>query len=242
MNNILAKHPDGTVIEFNDAAHKYFTKNCDNFTSATTLIHDYFPEFDKQGISKKYAEKHNMTQIDVLKKWQHECDVSVILGNMVHKFCEEKLLDQPYTVKPVTDKHRNVLRTADRAVDFLMKNFTFVDSEKIIFSEKYKIAGTIDLLMKRGNVIYILDWKTNKEIKLDNFFKNYGLKCLSHLDDNNYTKYCLQLNLYKWLLLKEKYYDNDIELKLIHLTEDRFKIYPVKDYQKEITEMVADFN
>ena len=239
MDKILATHPNGTTIEFDESIHRYTTEKCDNFTSATTLIHKFFQPFDKQGISKRYGEKHGIPQFEVLKMWQRENDISTELGTMVHTFCEQKLLDQPYTIKPVTKKQRNVIKTADRAVEFLQQHFEFIDSEKIIFSEKYQIAGTIDLLMKRNDTLYILDWKTNKKIVTDNPYRKYGLYPIEHLADNNYTHYQLQLNLYKWLLLKEKYYDCNIEMKLIYLMENKFKVFPVNDLQNEIEDIVS---
>lgn len=238
MPTILATHPNGTQIKFNEDRHKYYTSKVQEFTSVTSLIHKYFKPFDRDGISKRYATKHGLNVYDVLNKWQHEADISTVLGHMVHKFCEEKLLDVDYTIKPYTEKHKNVLRVADRTTNFLLKNFEFIESEKIIFSEEYKLAGTIDLLMKRNNVIYIMDWKTNKKIETENNYRKYGLDCLSHLDDNNYTHYQLQLNLYKWLLLKENYYDNTIKMKIIHMSEDNCRFYDCKDLQSEISEIM----
>jgi len=238
MSILLATNPQGVEIKFNEKQHKYYTTKVQDFTSATTLIHKYFKPFDRDNIARRYATKHGLNFYDVLNKWQHEADISIELGNMVHKFCEEKLLNLDYTIKPYTDKHKNVLRVADRTVDFLLNNFEFIESEKIIFSEEYKVAGTIDLLMKRNNVIYILDWKTNKKIETKNIYHKYGLDCISHLDDNNYTHYQLQLNLYKWLLQKENYYNCDIKLKLIHITEDNCRFYDCRNLQSEISEIM----
>ena len=238
MSIILAENPQGIEIKFDENSHKYFTKNIDTFTSATTLLKQFFPVFDRDNIARRKAEKDGVNMYDLLNEWQRKSDESIILGNMVHKFCEEKLLGLNYSIRPYTEKQKNVIKTADKVVDKLLKNFEFIDSEKIIFSEKYKVAGTIDLLMKRDDTIYVMDWKTNKSIDVDNPFNKRGLNCINHLDGTNYVNYQLQLNLYKYLLLEEKYFDCKIDMKIVHLSETGVKFYPVKNYQEEIKEII----
>ena len=131
---LLSTHPNGTQIKFNESEHKYYSNKVQDFTSATTLIHKYFKPFDRFNIAKRKAAKDGVNVYDLLNQWQHTADVAIELGNMVHKFCEEKLLDVDYTIKPYTEKHRNVIRVADRTTDFLLKNFEFIETEKIIFS------------------------------------------------------------------------------------------------------------
>lgn len=69
-----------------------------------------------------------------------------------------------------------------------------------------KVAGQIDLLIKDGNDIYIVDHKTNKEIKKRSFFnqvKKSSVKMkfpLGNLDDCNFWHYTLQVSLYAYLI------------------------------------------
>jgi len=235
---MIATNPQGVNLYFNKDTYKYYTENVDEFKAATTLVNSYFPEFEKYKIAKLKAEKKGVSVNQILMDWQKTSDEAIELGHMAHKFCEEKLLDKEYTILPVTDKQRNIISLADKTIDKLLEKFEFVATEKIIFSEKYKIAGTIDLLMKYKNKIIIFDWKTNNKIETGNNYHKYGFEPFEHLDNNNYTHYQLQLNLYKWMLIKEKYYDCDIDMKLLHLTEDGLKIYSVKDYQDEINDII----
>lgn len=70
------------------------------------------------------------------------------------------------------------------------------------------IAGQIDLLVKDGNDIHIIDHKTNKKIDLKGFFDSSirserKMKYpLTDLGDCNFNHYQLQLSTYAWIIQK----------------------------------------
>ena len=70
------------------------------------------------------------------------------------------------------------------------------------------IAGQIDLIVKNGNDIFIIDHKTNAKIDLKGFYNSSTrssdrmLYPLTHLDECNYNHYQLQLSTYAWMLQK----------------------------------------
>ena len=95
-----------------------------------------------------------------------------------------------------------------------------------------RIAGHIDLLIKKGNKIQILDYKTNKEIKEKSGFdeqKKHNVMMhypLSNLMDCNYSHYNLQLSLYAWMVCKQNP-DLEVEdLVLVHFDHnEKMTIY-----------------
>lgn len=96
------------------------------------------------------------------------------------------------------------------------KNYNELDLEYgvypeylIYFSTKDKIlnlAGQIDLLIKNGNEIILIDHKTNAKIDQKGFYDSKLRQTkkmkfpLTKLDDCNFTHYTLQLSLYAWML------------------------------------------
>ena len=96
------------------------------------------------------------------------------------------------------------------------KNYNELDLEYgvypeylIYFSTKDKIlnlAGQIDLLIKNGNEIVLVDHKTNAKIDQKGFYDSKSRQTkkmkfpLTKLDDCNFTHYTLQLSLYAWML------------------------------------------
>ena len=69
-----------------------------------------------------------------------------------------------------------------------------------------KVSGQIDCLIKNGNEITVLDWKTNREIKKESYYnrstkQHQMMKFpLNNIQDSNYWHYALQLSLYAYLL------------------------------------------
>ena len=113
-------------------------------------------------------------------------------------------------------------------------------SEKIIFSERLKLCGTADIILrhKKTNRLYLLDFKTSSEISKKNKFGKFAYHPVTHLPDNNYTQYSLQLNAYRKLLLLECYYAEDISLGLIHFTLDKPYSHGVNIMDNEIDLMI----
>lgn len=73
---------------------------------------------------------------------------------------------------------------------------------------QFKLAGQIDLLIKDGNDIWIIDYKTNEKLEDKSFFNTQTKKSsmmkypLSNLMDCNKVHYTLQLSAYAWMLQK----------------------------------------
>lgn len=76
------------------------------------------------------------------------------------------------------------------------------------FDDYLMLSGQVDLLIKDGNEITIVDYKTNKKIDLKSYFDNVTKKSqkmkfpLNNIDDSNYWHYVLQLSIYGYLLQK----------------------------------------
>ena len=83
-----------------------------------------------------------------------------------------------------------------------------------MFDSKASIAGTIDMVYEKPTgELFIFDWKRSTKLVNDigavikSDFE-YGFDELNDLSNNSYNKYCLQLNLYKYIL--EENYDKEI--------------------------------
>jgi len=113
-------------------------------------------------------------------------------------------------------------------------------TEWLVFHEKFKVAGSIDMLyMKKDGTYAIYDWKRSKEIKMENKYQS-GLGPVMHLPDTNYWHYSLQLNVYR-MILKEKYdMDvNELALVILHPNNPTFQVIKVNIMEEEINAMFA---
>ena len=132
------------------------------------------------------------------------------------------------------------------------KNYYELDLERGVYPEFLiavtsrdgilKVSGQIDCLIKNGNEITILDWKTNREIKKESYYnrstkQHQMMKFpLNNIQDSNYWHYALQLSLYAYLLqtLHPEFVIKG--LKLIHIDREQKEAEYEVPYLKEDVE------
>ena len=132
------------------------------------------------------------------------------------------------------------------------KNYYELDLERGVYPEFLiavtsrdgilKVSGQIDCLIKNGNEITILDWKTNGEIQKESYYnrstkQHQMMKFpLNNIQDSNYWHYALQLSLYAYLLqtLRPEFVIKG--LKLIHIDREQKETEYEVPYLKEDVE------
>ena len=215
------------------------------YTSVTTLIGKYEPEFDKEFVSKykalerlmpadvwkkekggiwkahkissEYLEANNISeeelnrvQQDILDEWESINKQSCERGTKIHAQLENSFYNAGSNI---------TLKKFGIGGKFICKkDYTELDldyglyPEYLIYYDNPKlglhIAGQIDLIVKSGNEIVIIDHKTNKKIDLKGFFNSSTRSTeklkypLGTLDNCNFNVYQLQLSTYAWMLQK----------------------------------------
>lgn len=234
-------HPSGTVPIFNKDKHK-FTINGKESISVTQLIKRFFPKFNKYQVSKKYAEKHGLSQEEVLKLWETKSSNSRNIGDRCHAYASNFIkclcnIDKKKYIKPYDVRYGIIV---DKLFELLDKR-TYVGSESTIFSLKFNLAGTVDLIMFTTDHIYLYDWKFTESVKMNNPWKNCHAP-IQHLDASDFNKHSLQLNLYQFILETEKYFNMDMEYKksILHVTETDCVEIEVPDMKKEIKAILIE--
>lgn len=117
-----------------------------------------------------------------------------------------------------------------------------------ITPEGIHIAGQADLIVKSGNNIDVLDWKSNREIKKRSFYnsskkRNTMLKYpLNNIEDCNYNIYTLQLSLYAYMLQQLNPNFNIRSLKLVHIARDgKQTVYDLEYRKSDIERMLKHY-
>ena len=93
-----AVHPSGVEIVFTENDHRYSSvingKELE-YTSGTTFVHKFFPEFDPTGeILRRKAAKLGKTPEALKAEWDANRDASCVFGTRVHSVCEDVLLSR----------------------------------------------------------------------------------------------------------------------------------------------------
>lgn len=257
-------HPDGRIIEFYEEDHRYCIQGEPEveFTSATTWIGKFFPEFDREEVSKRYALKHELEQEAVLAMWDEKSRIARERGTLVHARAEQAILHflEKGSVlaldELLTDEHsdgvsdnplltRALISSMHQAVEKMSGVLDFISSERVIASPQLGLSGMVDLTVKlrssKGRqVIGLYDWKTNQKIQRHNPWQN-GLPPIQHLSDCNFIHYSLQLNLYEYICRREGYFEPDTVFQkvLIHLGPDGYQTFKCDNLQ-HVIELMLD--
>jgi ATP-dependent exoDNAse (exonuclease V) beta subunit len=173
------------TIKFDEAQHKYTDEDNKVYTSVTTLIGEYTPQFDKKFWSNFKANQTGLSQQEVLNNWQQITDEASARGTKEHKLLEDsinsavvsrvKLLTTalvPLSGIEFTNINLDVLARSELSKKYpeifeylskAIKGGARLYVEKRTYSYEHLVAGTIDCLLVKGKQFYIVDWKTNKK-------------------------------------------------------------------------------
>ena len=168
-------------------------------------------------IPKDFLEVHDLTedqlnkvQQQILDEWQETNRIACERGTKIHAELENSFYKAGNNIslqkfgiggKFVCKKDYSDL---DLEYGIYPEYLIYYDNPKI----NLHIAGQIDLIVKNGNDIHIIDHKTNAKIDTKGFYNSSTrttdrmLYPLSHLDECNFNHYQLQLSTYAWMLQK----------------------------------------
>jgi len=213
---------------FNEEEHKYTDKKGNVLLSSSQLVDTFVPEFDPDGtIVARCAEKAGVSVKEQKQLWKDINIEACDFGSAVH----EELEDYVNTGKIKDTPNKNYVEEF-KALG-LVDNYD-CQAELKVCSLDHFLAGTVDLIQfETKKVINIWDFKTNKEIKTFNPFKNSKHKGrmlypFSYLHDVNLNHYTFQLNIYAYLLEEMGFWVD--KLTLLHFNRKKNKMiqYPLK--------------
>lgn len=194
-------------MKFNEHNHTYFNDKDEQYISGTSLIKMFCKPFDREKIATKYAKKHKKSIQDVLDEWDKAGKDAIKKGIAFHSIKEKELNEKPSIL--IDDEEHPIVRAnweGDVKLNVISKLEPGIYPELLVWSDKYKVAGQADYVeVTKKGFININDYKTSKEIK-KNSSKSWDgrpdmLKTpLNYLEDCNFVHYCLQINLYAFLI------------------------------------------
>ena len=192
---------------------------------------------------------------EILKEWELKKNISCERGTNIHADRENSF----YTSETHEMSKHNFGGKLQLNGEFICKKNNFdlslsrgIFPEYLVYSEsndgKLTIAGQIDLLIKDGNDIYIVDFKTNKELKFKsgmdfNTKKNATmLYPLNNLMDCNIMHYTLQLSTYAWMLQKINPEFRIKQLLIVHYDHEGNTNYHELEYiKKDVERMLGAY-
>ena len=250
------QHPRDKRITFEPIAHTYQilpdevkeNEFPETYISATTIIHKYFPEFESDKVIEKMMKAstwkkspyYGMTPDEIKTKWEENRVSAANKGTQVHDWIENFYLNGCKSPCKEAEESKSFQNFMDFHNEYGWKPYR---TEWRVFTEQYKIAGSIDIIFEGSGPgkIKVYDWKNSKEIKTTNWYEK-GYHPLNHLPNCNFYHYSLQLNLYKWIL--ENHYNLKVEemgLIVVHESFPTYLKYDVKDMTKDIVNLFEHY-
>lgn len=150
----------------------------------------------------------NKIQQGILDEWDKTNRESCDRGTKIHSEIEHSFYNHP---KNISLQKFGIGGKFECRKDYSDLDLDYgVYPEYLIYYESpdhiLKLAGQIDLIIKQGNDIFLVDHKTNKKIDQKGWFDTKTKSStkmkypLNNLDDCNFSHYTLQLSTYAWML------------------------------------------
>jgi hypothetical protein len=180
------------VVTFNKKKHSYVNENSDiEYISVTSLINTHKEAFDVDKQSKIVADREGVSQEEIIKRWDNikktACDFGTNLHNRVESHIVSKGKEYADDEQVIKFMKITKLKLAD------------VLSETVVYNHEYRIAGTADIILDKGDTFDIYDLKTNKNFRFDSKFNKSLIEPLSHFPECEYSIYSLQVSTYAYL-------------------------------------------
>jgi len=243
------------ILKFKEFGHKYESIATDSikWTSATSLIHKYVEPFDADkaatSSSKNPKSKwYGMEPTAIQAKWKEINASSLTLGSAYHAKREAAMLSVDSIVRE--GKSVPIIKPIYEGEYKISRNQKLEDGiypEHMVYLKSAGLCGQSDLVEVIDNVLFIKDYKTNRDLKFNGFMKfdpvtkqRYEEKMLApfnHLPACNMSEYNLQLSLYMYMVLKHNPKLKPGTLTIEHIIfksigEDEFG-YPIYEVGKD---------
>lgn len=227
-----------TDIKFVSETHQYFVDG-EQYLSVSSLIDTFVAPFERERMSEKVAGREGISPEEIRSLWDIRRDLSTVRGTEFHLYVEKYLQDgrKIETITPIAKEIEQFHQFWDKKNK---KRYEVFACELILYDKSLKLAGTLDCLLrhKKSKKIYIIDWKTNSQIKMENEYQNF-LPPFEQLPVSDINKYSLQIGLYRYLL------ENNTDLKvagayLVHFPKaSPFKAILCHDLSQNIETMLS---
>lgn len=183
------------MVTFIEETHQYFNEKGEEYRSGTGFLHLFQKEFDSIGVATKVSKKTGRPIDDILADWKQNSVNACEYGTAIHLVMENYITKSERKIE-----HELLYSSYEKITGGLTKWSERVHSEKLLWNDEYKIAGTADLIIDhKNNEFSVGDFKTNKKINFSSDWGERMLDPIGHLSDCNYNLYSLQLSLYAYM-------------------------------------------
>ncbi|MDD7236504.1 MAG: PD-(D/E)XK nuclease family protein [bacterium] len=252
LNGSDISFPQDSLLDFEEESHTYTVQGVGEMTSVSTVIKKFFNEFDALKVSLRKCDNNHAKAKRLREEWDAKGAEASLAGTHLHKEIEESINGK--TVPELSCKveysgeYVQVQKVVSIAKEWShyqkfrsQRSIVPFRTEWSIYDTDARIAGTIDLLAAEPDGTYkIYDWKRSNKIDPNpKKFWNYGKNGLERLPDTTYYHYCLQQNLYRYILQKNYGLKvSEMNLVVLHYDYNNPIVLPVPLLQYEVQKII----
>ena len=240
-------------LSFNEEEHIYSLGGIE-FSSVCNIVSKFFREFDALSISLKKCYGNELEAAKLREVWESKGSVASQAGTFLHKQIEDYLngkeipdllCDVCYQGNYVKCSQRLDISREWSYFKAFERNTPFVPfrTEWRIYDADARMAGTLDFVCACPDGTYeIYDWKrSNKIDPIERNPRANGLNGLEHLTDTSYSHYCLQQNLYRYMLQKNYGLKvSRMNLVVLHPDLPTYRVVPIPPMDREVS-IIVDY-
>jgi hypothetical protein len=185
-------------IILDEKTHRYYnTQTNEEYISVSAVLEKIKKPFDTDYHANRVGKRDGIDPEYIKSVWADKtvaaCDQGSAEHNALELYFKEGIIDKNYD-KLIT----NISNIVDSFNDKYYKHT--VHSEKIVYSDEFKVAGTVDLILEFNKYFLILDFKTNEKFDFSNKYNEKLLSPVEYFDNCKFNVYALQLSLYAHML------------------------------------------
>ena len=189
------------LISFDPSQHIYRFGD-EEFESVTTVVDNLFAKFDAETAAMRKCNGDAVRARQLMNEWEAKGQQARDLGTLMHDRIERYYLGEPLEAGVYADPtFSHFLNFADE------RKLHPYRSEWRIFSEQFKIAGTLDFLsVTPEGEFEIYDWKRSTKVVdpmgrvIDNSYRRTAEYPLGNVADTTFNHYALQVSIYRFIL------------------------------------------
>ena len=207
------KYDQDQYIDFEPEQHIYTYKGENRLLPVSSLIAYFFEAFDAQAAAQRQFERYHIPIEETLKKWERIGKLAREVGTFVHEQTESYFRDGTFaSACPFTFEDKTEMISVEKERQHFLR---FISDYAIqpyrqewpVYDTDLNIAGTIDMVCKEADGEFtIYDWKRSSKVVnvlgqpvVEAFGGKRSFNGIS-LPDTPFYHYCIQQNLYRYML------------------------------------------
>lgn len=220
------RYAQDAEIDFEPEEHVYLFQGRERLLPVSSLIAWFFNEFDALSVAENQWKYKGIPMEESLDCWEKSGRMASEVGTFMHAQTENYFRDGSFeTLCPFCFKGKTEMVNLERERQHFLH---FIEDYRIhpyrqewpVYDKELNIAGTIDLICKESDGEFVIyDWKRSTKVvnaqgqPIVEAFGGRMSKGGINLPDTIFYHYCLQQNLYRYML--EEHYG--IRIKAMNL-------------------------